>query len=113
MEQAALFHKLQNIATKRTQPVTNLETIREQTCMQESVTSLFHDELQVEVPSPDVDLFETGVLDSLKIVELLNCLEARFGTHIGQDDLEFDKFRSIAEIAQFLQDRTRALREGA
>jgi acyl carrier protein len=113
MEQAALFHKLQSIATKLTQSVTNLESIREQTCMQESVTSLFHDELQVEVPSPDVDLFETGVLDSLRIVELLNCLETRFGTHISQDDLEFDKFRSIAEIAQFLQDRARAIREGA
>jgi acyl carrier protein len=113
MEKTAPSHKLPSIAIELTQPVTNLESIREQTCMQESVTSLFHDELQVEVPSPDVDLFETGVLDSLKIVELLNCLEARFGTHIGQDDLEFDKFRSIAEIAQFLQDRTRAIREGA
>ena len=113
MEKAAPFHKLQSIATELTQRVTNLESIREQTCMQESVTSLFHDELQVEVPSPDVDLFEAGVLDSLKIVELLNRLETRFGTHIGLDDLEFDNFRSIAEIARFLQDRTRAIREGA
>jgi acyl carrier protein len=113
MEKTAPSHKLQSIAIELTQPVTNLESIREQTCMQESVTSLFHDELQVEVPSPDVDLFDTGVLDSLKIVELLNCLEARFGTHIGLDDIEFDNFRSIAEIAQFLRDRTRAIREGA
>jgi acyl carrier protein len=81
--------------------------------MQELVTSLFHDELQIEVPSPDADLFETGILDSLKIAELLNCLEARFGTHIALDDLEFDNFRSIARIVQFLRDRTRASQEGA
>lgn len=74
--------------------------------MQELLTSLFRDELQVEVPSPEVDLFETGILDSLKIAELLNCLEARFGAHISLDDLELDNLRSIARIMQFLRDRT-------
>lgn len=113
MEQTAPFRKPQSTTTGISQPATNPESIREQTRIQELVTSLFCDELLIEMPSPDVDLFETGILDSLKIAELLNCMEARFGTHIGLDDLEFDNFRSITEIVQFLVDRTRTNREGA
>jgi len=73
---------------------------------EELVNSLFRDDLQVEVPSPDVDLFESGILDSLKLAELLNCLEARLGAHISMDDFEFDNLRSIATIKQFLRDCT-------
>ncbi len=112
MEQTAIPHKLRSTGRELIQPVTNLESIREPASFQESVTSLFHDQLQVDVAAPDVDLFETGILDSLKTAELLNCLETRFGIDIDLDDLEFNNFRSIAGIVQFLRDRTCNRQEG-
>ena len=53
----------------------------------------------------DTDLFETGVLDSLKFVELLVQLEQQFGTRVSLDDLELDNFRSIGQIAHFIVGR--------
>jgi acyl carrier protein len=107
MEKAGLLSNLQSTAAEPTQPVLRSDCIGELPCLQESLTSLFRDELQVEIASPDVDLFATGVLDSLKIAELLNCLETRFGAQIGLDDLEYSNFRSIGEIARLLVDRKR------
>jgi D-alanine--poly(phosphoribitol) ligase subunit 2 len=64
------------------------------------------DTLHLEVPSADVDLFETGVLDSLAFVELLLQLEREFGVSVTLDELEVDNFRSIERIAGFVEART-------
>jgi D-alanine--poly(phosphoribitol) ligase subunit 2 len=64
------------------------------------------DALHLEVPSADVDLFETGVLDSLAFVELLLQLEREFGVSVTLDELEVDNFRSIERIAAFVEART-------
>jgi acyl carrier protein len=77
---------------------------------EESVMALLLKELNVEVPSPETDLLETGVLDSLKLVELLSHLESRFDTRISVEDLEVDNFRSIARMAAFLQRQATARR---
>ena len=70
--------------------------------LQEQLTTLFLNQLQVRVVSPEVDLLETGLLDSLKLVELLLHLENEFGIRISIDDLEVERFRSITTIAQFV-----------
>jgi acyl carrier protein len=49
---------------------------------------------------------ETGLLDSLKLVELPLHVETRFGMDIFIDDLEVTNFRSIARIVEFLQARS-------
>ena len=69
------------------------------------IAQLFSDTVHRDVPSPDMDLFESGLLDSLSFVDLLVSLEREFGTTIGLDDLEVDNFRSIDRIASFLGDR--------
>jgi acyl carrier protein len=69
------------------------------------IARLFSDSLHRDVPSPDTDLFESGLLDSLSFVDLLVSLEGEFGTTIGLDDLEVDNFRSIDRMAAFLSDR--------
>jgi acyl carrier protein len=58
--------------------------------------------LDRDAPSPDVDLFETGVLDSVGFVELLAALEQEFGCLFELDDLEIDNFRSVRAIAAFV-----------
>jgi len=75
---------------------------------EESIIALLLKEVNVEVPSPETDLLETGVLDSLKLAELLSHLESRFGTRISVEDLEVDNFRSISRMAAFLQRRATA-----
>jgi acyl carrier protein len=70
--------------------------------VQAEITALFTRDLNVEVPSPDTDLLETGRLDSVGMVELLIRLEERFGIRIPLENLEIDHFRSVAAIAAFI-----------
>ena len=68
----------------------------------EGLRALFIEDLHIEVPSADVDLFETGILDSLQVVELLLQLEQRFGFQIKIDDIDLDDLRTPARIARLL-----------
>ena len=69
------------------------------------LTELFAKKLSLEVSSVDTDLVETGLLDSLTLVELLAQLEETFGVSVSTDDLELENFRSIASIAGFVARR--------
>jgi acyl carrier protein len=72
----------------------------------QKLTELFAKKLNLEVSSVDTDLVETGLLDSLALIELLSQLEETFGVSVSTDDLELENFRSIASIAGFLARRT-------
>jgi acyl carrier protein len=69
------------------------------------VAAIFRDKLNLEVPSVEEDLFETGALDSLAFVSLLVHLEQAFEVKVSLDDLELDDFRSIARIAELIDAR--------
>lgn len=73
--------------------------------LRERIAGLFVERLHMEVPDASTDLFETGALDSMAFVELLSILETEFGITVGLDDLEMDRFRSIASIAAFVSGR--------
>jgi len=62
--------------------------------------ALFVESFHIEVPSPDTDLLETGILDSLQFVELLMQLEQRFGFRIKIEDIDLDDLRTLARIAR-------------
>jgi acyl carrier protein len=64
--------------------------------------ALFVECFHTEVPSPDTDLLETGVLDSLQFVELLSQLERRFGFQIKVDDINIDDLRTLERIARLV-----------
>jgi acyl carrier protein len=64
--------------------------------------AFFSEKLSVEISSVDADLIQTGILDSLALVELLVYIEKEFGTEISLDDLEIEDFGSIAKIAEFV-----------
>ncbi len=66
----------------------------------ERLGALFVESFHIEVPSPDTDLLETGILDSLQFVELLVQLEQRFGFRIKIDDIDLDDLRTLARIAR-------------
>ncbi len=63
---------------------------------------LFVDALTVEVPASDTDLIETGLLDSLALVELLFALEREFDVAIPLEELEIESFRTAESIAEYI-----------
>ena len=71
----------------------------------ERIGQLFAAALNVEVPSAEMDLFDSGILDSLAFVELLLLLEREFGVSASVDDLEIENFRTVARIAGFVAAR--------
>jgi len=70
--------------------------------IQTEIAGVLAEKLNVEVPGEDADLFETGILDSQKFVELLLHIEQQFGTHIDVEDLEIENFRNIGRIAALI-----------
>ncbi len=74
--------------------------------VRERICSIFGSALQLEVPSVEADLFETGILDSLAFVELLLQLEREFDVTTTVEDLEIEHFRSIERIAAYVSART-------
>jgi acyl carrier protein len=53
-------------------------------------------------------LLETGVIDSLGILDLVHYLEAEFGFTVLDEELSPENFASIAAIDQFVQSKTGA-----
>ncbi|HLX79242.1 MAG TPA: acyl carrier protein [Burkholderiales bacterium] len=74
----------------------------DQNAVIERLRVLFFERFHVEVPSPDTDLLETGMLDSLQLVELLLEIEQEFGLRISIDAIELDDLRSLARLARVL-----------
>jgi acyl carrier protein len=66
------------------------------------LNALFLDQLSIEVPGPDTDLIETGMLDSMKLVELLVLIEQEFGIRIELEQIEIDDLRSVRGIADMI-----------
>ena len=72
----------------------------------DEICGLFAEKWAIQVESPFVDLLDTGLVDSVTLVELLLELEQRFGVSLPLENLEIEDFRSVAKIAE-LVGRTR------
>ena len=66
------------------------------------ITALIRDALQVEVPAPDVDLIDAGLIDSLALVTLITEIEADFGLQLPLDEFDIERFRSAEQIAAYV-----------
>lgn len=74
------------------------------------VMHLFEHKLGLAVLSPDADLLKSGTMDSLAFVNMLLQLEKEFGVRITLENIDLERFRSVAKIADYLGSR---LAEGA
>jgi len=70
--------------------------------IQRELIETFAQKLSVRVPSETTDLFESGILDSQGVVELLAYIEDRFNALIPVEDLELDNLRSVQRIASLI-----------
>jgi acyl carrier protein len=68
----------------------------------ERVQRIFVDALNIQVPSEDTDLIESGYIDSLALVELLLAIEREFSVTIPLDELEIDSFRNVRRISELV-----------
>ena len=66
------------------------------------VRQVFLEALNIQVPAVDTDLVDTGLLDSLALVELLFAIEQRFGVDLSLGELDIANFRSVERLAAFL-----------
>ena len=57
-------------------------------------------------PSPDESLFESGLLDSFSLTDMVSALEKEFKIRIPDSDLTPRKFDSVARIAAYVQNRS-------
>jgi acyl carrier protein len=57
------------------------------------------------LPDPDESLFDSGILDSFALPELVSELESEFGIKIPDSDLNPRKFESIARIQSYIESR--------
>ncbi len=68
----------------------------------QEVQALLEAELSIQIETPEMDLIESGVLDSLVLVELIMLLDARYGIAVDINELEFDDFRNVQNLCLFI-----------
>jgi D-alanine--poly(phosphoribitol) ligase subunit 2 len=66
------------------------------------VRLLIEDVLSIEAPDGDIDMIESGLLDSLALVSLIAGIEQEFQLELPLEDLDVDQFRSADSIAHLL-----------
>ena len=77
------------------------------TTLCDKITELLSARLGLAIPSADTDLFESGVVDSVSFVELLLQIETTFGIAVNLGDIEFENFRTVEKIVEFIESRSR------
>ena len=65
-------------------------------------------ETDAVVAHPDLELFEDGVLDSLKAVELMLALSEQFGVEISPAEFERDEWATPRHIVAYMERRVGA-----
>lgn len=68
----------------------------------ERVNKLIRDVLHIEVETIDADLIETGVLDSLALVDLIFHIEQELGISVRLEEASVEYFRTVRGIANLL-----------
>ncbi len=57
---------------------------------------------------PDLDIFESGLVNSLFAMELVLFVEKQFGFAVENEDLDLENFRSLNAIAAFVSKKLTA-----
>jgi D-alanine--poly(phosphoribitol) ligase subunit 2 len=77
--------------------------------LQQRITAIFAERFETRLESDDVDLLETGLVDSVKIVELVLEIEQRFGVSLPFEELEIEDFRTVPRLAERIARTTPAV----
>jgi acyl carrier protein len=64
------------------------------------ILSIFAQRFHTRIASPEIDLLEGRIVDSVKIVDLVLELEQRFGVALAFEELDVEDFRTISRLAE-------------
>jgi acyl carrier protein len=67
------------------------------------IQALIEETSSVRVESAGQDLFASGAVDSIILVQLILRLEEHFGLDLVMENLDLDSFNTVASIAEFLE----------
>ena len=67
------------------------------------VSTLMRDRLHITVADRTTNLIETGLIDSMSLVELFMAFEEEFGFDAADDDLNLDDFLTLDSITAFVE----------
>jgi D-alanine--poly(phosphoribitol) ligase subunit 2 len=84
--------------------------VYEENQLQQQIIEIFSERFETQLGSDEVDLLETGIVDSVKIVELVLEIEQRFGVSLPFEELEIDDFRTVLRLAERISRTVRAAR---
>lgn len=59
-------------------------------------------------PSDSDDLFAEGYVNSLFAMQIVRFIQTQFGLTLSADDMDFDNFRTIGGIVQFVGSKVNA-----
>ena len=68
--------------------------------LQQQIIDIFRERFETQLACDEVDLLETGLVDSVRIVELVLEIEQRFGVNLPFEELEIDDFRTVPRLAE-------------
>jgi len=72
--------------------------------LQERIQALVRTVAQKPAPSdPEESLFESGILDSFALPDMVSAIEKEFGITVPDSDLNPRKFDSVARIASYIE----------
>ena len=73
----------------------------------EIIEFLYDDSLKDEFDNLDYDdsLLELGIIDSVKMLDLINFIETKFNIQVDDDDLFPENFDSINAIVNYIQSK--------
>ena len=77
------------------------------------IQRIFAEKFAIRVDSPLAELLDTGLIDSLTLVDLLLEIEQRFGVSLPLDELDIDDFRSAVRIADLIERRKQSTASSA
>lgn len=66
------------------------------------VKEVLRNHLALEIEDPDLDLIDTGLIDSLTLVRLISRIEREFGFAVNLETLDIDDFRSVSSLTAYV-----------
>jgi len=69
----------------------------------ERLRDILANTLGTTAPDPDTDLVQSGLLDSLALVELLVAVEQEFAITFSPEELEIESFRSLKALTELVE----------
>lgn len=71
--------------------------------VREEITEYINELTHENITDDNINLFESGLLTSLDVLDLINFIESKFSIHLLEENVNMDNFGSISGIVSFIE----------